>query len=591
MKKLILLLISYFTLSSCERAMKSDTTKLTLVVPASQTDVLSTQKFVKSLNLGLLSTETNENQYNEIFPTGFTTVSGTTPINCYLVTVTAPEDFMNINYCGVDRGAGVERDLTFGTYVGLVRSNSEIVLNVPTGKNRKVMLFGFHVSDITECKDLRNNPQKNLMSFPYYVGSSERIDLDGSDKIVNVQLETPADSNRQDSCNIEAGSPFVSEATHTVYNDTLFPYNKLRIPNTVGFTCEELRFSFYNTPANFTVSSFLYEDRFVLQVGDGVSFTNRVTYGNYNSCASDTSQLSEERVYPTKISKNVWARFTLSDSWINQVRFVSLNRTDITATVKPVSLVSTPAASYSFDLLGLPTKLLNGQCYPFRVAIRNLFGELPTVIASSTLTIVPKFPSAGTAVGMTYSDPGCSSILPNITMGSNQSLSAPVYIKLEVATPTQELGVLEVTKLTGDAGLLAYNVPFRVVHQATTTPVLSKIFLTGFSSGNNIVLNGVDRCVPVAVIFQDQNGLPVLTTAADNIEFLPPPESDLSGVSLYGDQTCSSNLNTGSLSIGAGKVSYVFFLDALSSSTLGQRKLAVRVNNAVKYFTFHIRQN
>lgn len=590
MQKTIFAVCALILFASCERAHNSETTKVTITTPASATDLSQLQNLVNSLNVELLNINTSTTQYLNIEPVGFDAVANSNAVNCYLVAVTAPEPSMNVNRCGIlDESSNTISTLhTFGSYFGLARSNTSLVIDVPSGKDRQIKLFGFHATDINECKDLNLSPKKNFMSYPYLVGTSDKINLTGSAAVVTVQLENPTSANRVDGCSIEVPNNPENEASLAEVDDTYFPFNKLRIPSSPGFSCQQSRFILYNNSTEYIPTGFFSEYLYAIEFGDGTSFTSRVKYDTYEDCLNNSNPSATLRIQPTRNAIRRWLRVFDTDSGLTQMRIRNIDRPDIASTVRSISLVSDPANLYNTDLIGMPNYLQNGVCYPFQLGIRSIYGEFPSVISSSSFSVAPEISS--NVVGQIYNENTCTNSVANITLTSNQSLSAVYYVKLEVAAPTKLRGYFNITKVTGDASINVYKFPFKVEHATTANPVLSYLVLSGFTSLDNLQLSGSDRCVPLTVYLQDQNSLPYIALSTDVIEFSAVPNRNLAGVTLYTENTCTTPL-TGSTPIGIGKSSKTIFVKAVTTFTNSSRKdIRVKVNaNIVSDMAFFLR--
>lgn len=174
----ILLISSFLLLAACERNAGSKA-KLSIQFPQ------VTQS--TSGKVTTLSTNGSTEEWSSITPTGFNT--GNYPFNCYGVYISGPEPFLKANKCG-------QKDFTtpmreFGYWKGGVPAGGTVWFDVESGKDRVVGIFGFHVTDITACKDFTGAAQMNqsLFSKPYFLGETGRLEfLAGETKPVTVNL-------------------------------------------------------------------------------------------------------------------------------------------------------------------------------------------------------------------------------------------------------------------------------------------------------------------------------------------------------------------------------------------------------------------
>lgn len=590
MLKLLLYSFSSILLfSACDRAVNTDTTRLTIQLPSSiSSGVLnSDSNFMRSLNVNILNLDT---QYLEILPTGF--ASGTAPVNCYFITVTGPEEAMNVNYCGkIDSEGQLSKDHSFGTHMGYVSAASAVTVEVPTGRKRVVKLFGFHVTSIDQCKDIADDPNRSAMSYPYYVGKSGETDLDGTTKVVTVQLETPVSNNRMDDCQIRSESPLISEADAIGIETNDFPYGYARIPISVGFTCEPVRFSLYNGGNDKKPAALLSRSNYEFQISiDGTNYEARNLYPNYASCQTDVLSSTTFSISAFREKTEKWIRLTNGDSSITHFRASSISRTDITATASPINFSSVPALIYVFDLIGMPDKIVSGACYPFRIGYRDLYGQFPALASSSDISIHTKL--NGTTLSTTFfTDSGCTSSTSSVVLPTNQSLSTNTYYMrlINSEAMNEQLAEFEVIKNSGGpAGLVTTTkIPVRLIFNATNTPLLSKI---SFSGLRYIATNGSDRCVPLTVNLLDQNGLPYISDGSKSMEILNESLTNMQGVTVYNNKECTATALIGDpVVLGVSDTQITYYLGVSSSTTVGPRKAVFATStNVVKEFFFNV---
>jgi hypothetical protein len=187
--KLLLALTSLMMLvSACERN-SGGKAKLSIQFP----EVTSSTKSEKVSASGVGG---SSDDWANITPSGLT---GATPINCFGVYISGPEDSFKKNSCG-------KKDFTtpmktFGMWKGGVPAGASLSFDVDAGKDRVVGIFGFHATDMTACKDFTGNSEmdKSKLSMPYFIGeSAPQVFAPGSSVNVPVTLAFNSDQSFED---------------------------------------------------------------------------------------------------------------------------------------------------------------------------------------------------------------------------------------------------------------------------------------------------------------------------------------------------------------------------------------------------------
>jgi|GEM_PF-1519371 hypothetical protein len=115
-------------------------------------------------------------------------VNAASEVNCYLVAVSGPEPVLKRNTCTL---LGKVQPLKFGPYVGGVPAGSTIELNVLSGAERTIYLFGMK-ADEGYCRDFSiNGPVKYKVSYPRLLATKTTNLSAGKNQIV---LKMPSDN-------------------------------------------------------------------------------------------------------------------------------------------------------------------------------------------------------------------------------------------------------------------------------------------------------------------------------------------------------------------------------------------------------------
>lgn len=163
--KILFLLVSLIVLGACERN-AGGTSKISIQFP----------EVVKTSNKTIvtMSSTASTEEWSSVVPTGF---SGAYPFNCFGVYVSGPEPALRANQCGREGAAAPMKYI--GKWKGAVTAGKSVELEVESGKDRVVGIFGFHASDLSACKDLTGTAQmdKALLSKPYFLGEKGQLEF------------------------------------------------------------------------------------------------------------------------------------------------------------------------------------------------------------------------------------------------------------------------------------------------------------------------------------------------------------------------------------------------------------------------------
>lgn len=114
-------------------------------------------------------------------------------VNCYMLVVQGPEEFLNRNHCEDSNGA----KHSFGYFVAGIPAtglNQEITLDVPSGSDREILLFGIN-ADAGYCTNLGvDQTVLNNWTKPRYISSTGKIDLKGGEQEAKLTVPVAGSS-------------------------------------------------------------------------------------------------------------------------------------------------------------------------------------------------------------------------------------------------------------------------------------------------------------------------------------------------------------------------------------------------------------
>jgi hypothetical protein len=113
-------------------------------------------------------------------------------INCFFVGVGGPEPEMRKNTCFRNIN-GTTQTYKIGTWAGGIPRNSEVSLDVPSGKDRVIYLAGFNATAAV-CRDFKKNGYPPDQTTFYSLGKAGGVNLEPG-KVVSVPLVVNYDEN------------------------------------------------------------------------------------------------------------------------------------------------------------------------------------------------------------------------------------------------------------------------------------------------------------------------------------------------------------------------------------------------------------
>lgn len=572
----------------------SETTKVNLYLPSASgsssilNGINSVTNFSSSTQVGTFNAPKVETSYLEILPTGFGTNGGVSPVNCYLVVVNGPEDFMRVNRCGMETTSGGNQftpAYEFGTYLGLRTAGSSLELDVPSGKNRQIHLIGFHAISSSECTDVRNGPKKNFMSYPYWLGESGLINLDGTKREVTINLKAPSEAQRLDGCDINVASPNEPPAERISLDSYNFPYGNYYKSDTATPACEPLVFSLLQSSANNYKPGVLDYDSTYSLVASGGASTDRTisTYESYAECTNNVSQTTFA-IPAGKPDKKVWVQLSSSDPTTTNFRAVD-SAGVITSANGDVVVTADATSAYAYDMIGLPQKMVRGLCYNFKVGFRNLHGGFPGGPGTNSANIELKS-DVSPSIGTFYPNANCAAGPVTSVSWTSTSLTSSEYsVLVDPLVGANESAYFSLIQPGIQSELIRNTkIPVRIAQSAEINPVLSRINMSGL---DEVSYGTVGLCLPITVLLQDQYGFPIAATANDKIQVFP---TALNGLNLYTNNFCVTLLALSQdIAITAGNMSFTFYVSVPTGAPVGLRRVGVNVNSSIgKIFRFNL---
>lgn len=426
-------------LFSCTRAV-DDKTSVTITLPNSQ----SIQRFSRNLTALNISDGVEAGVANAA--TDFAPDPGNVAeydTNCYLVTVSYPEEAANRNYCGskdLIRAAAAppvnsptttdDVALTPSFYfsqnfAGLIdpQVSSEVVLtDIAIGSRRQFTVIAVPTTDPSSCKNLLDQPfDKGSMLKPRIVGSvTQDISAGGDPVIIAVDTANPTDTFED--CVITETKLNFPHAEKTIIEQETFPFNYMRANSKpIGAICQPLmvglRASISGTDREVPAALNFNGTASVLKSRSGSTFQVIKTYNTHEYCIADT--------YGTAGSDT----FTLQRNQTSRKRWIRVPTETGSTTYKaaltdPVPEIDTyQEATFKLGLAGhimidhnIPRVLQLDTCYLVSSTLRSITGE-----ASQSATAGLIMTNSGTA-GLEFfqSASDCKDGIPspNITIAS-----------------------------------------------------------------------------------------------------------------------------------------------------------------------------
>ena len=168
-------------LSACQRK-TGDTTTLNITFPGNPTGAKLNAKVVS----GNVSIKSNFSS---------TTPSSIADFSCFGITIGGPEPELNRDVCGNADGTN---KTVFGIMAGLVGAGTSLTLDVPSGNDRVIRVFGMkRVNGSIACPEVHNMSdyaQTNL-SAPYILGETSGIQMPAGGE-VSVSINASFDATK-----------------------------------------------------------------------------------------------------------------------------------------------------------------------------------------------------------------------------------------------------------------------------------------------------------------------------------------------------------------------------------------------------------
>lgn len=507
-------------LSGCDRLSLQDSSKVRIQFPSAQSLTSKAEAFV---------TSGGTTPDGRPIPTGFT---GSAPINCYLVTVTGPEEALRRNTCARDDNSAPARNV--GPWTGGVPAGGELTMEVPSGDSREFLVIGFYAPD-GQCKDFKSAGFGDGLSRPYVLGSKAGMKLRAGETTV-VDIPITYDSEKWfDSCRgpdfPEDGpsNPGASIPTRITSSKDWFPANTyvLGACTSVGvfLSDDQNRHGVLPTDTQFSLS---------------LNGTQVGIYQSYDEChqmlgTSPTSTIAAGQNFKDVVFRAPDTPGPLEISITNVSSAVVLQ-----AQTKTYQIVD--SGLKGVELQGARS-ILPDLCYPFKLTRRYIdAGNSPdNAMSPGVVTLAP---GAGLSV---YSTSDCSGAAQtSITIPSYTSSTA-VWVK-----STGTAGQNSITLSGASFVSLTQN-----IYRGGGTNTPSKLELRGHSDGPTR-----DFCYnsPFEAILVNDQHTAVLAPSPLEIQFTS------SSAEYFSDSACSYPVS--SVSLAAGQYSVPFFLKARTPQAL-----------------------
>ncbi|UXR66222.1 hypothetical protein EZJ49_08165 [Bdellovibrio bacteriovorus] len=528
MKNYSVLLLSglFVGLTGCDRLSLQDSSKVRIQFPSAQSLAAKTETFATT------GGTTNDGRP---IPTGFT---GSAPINCYLVTVTGPEESLRKNTCTRDDNSMTPKKV--GPWTGGVPAGGELTMEVPSGESREFSVIGFHAPE-GQCKDFKSAGFGDALSRPYMLGGKSGLKLRAGETVV-VDVPITYDPEKWfDSCDgpdfpDDHSGPGGSSPTRIASSKDWFPANTyiLGACSSVGVYLSDDQNRHGVLPTDTTFSIFL----------NGVQ-TN--IYQSYEECSQSLGSFSTATIPAGENFKDVVFR-------VPDVQgSLSLTIADISSSV----LLQPQAKTYNIVGLGQKGVELEGAssvlpdlCYPYKITRRSMDagGNPDNAMSPGTVDF-----STGPGLSI-YTTAGCSGTPAIKATIPSYSASTAVWIKTSGTAGENTItlsgsGFTTLTQALRRGG--GQNIPWGIE-------------VRGHRDGPSR-----DFCYnsPYQTILVNEQHTAVL--AADRVDIeLPSPGAD-----YYTDNGCMTTA-TNSVSIPTGAYSTPFYIKARMPKLLSLQAVA-----------------
>ncbi|NUN05108.1 MAG: hypothetical protein HUU57_05040 [Bdellovibrio sp.] len=526
MKNHVILMLFVVGSLGCDRLKLDEQTKIQIQLPQAQS-VMSHKGMVTTFG-------------GRPVPSG---VTGSTPINCYLIAAGGPEEALQRNICKRDDTASVS---TFaprkvGLWTGAAPAGSSLSFDVPSGKDRVIYVVGFHAVSAAACRDFKAHgfPNDSELSHPYLMGEKGGLELKpGETKDLPLEV-TFNENNRFDNCKGPdfpedgGGEGINSPSTPTTLTVTknFFPFQKF-----ANSSCQS--FDLILEDSQGRQSSF--GSPFTVGLNVEMEGTSHSMYTNYEDCNADV---------------NVQTTFTFpANTNRMQVVFRTVYNYPTPVTVTATSIASPSALAFSAPIMSVedgagiapdlfgPDRLLPGVCYPMTAKLKQISnGPVYNYSATSSNIL---YDAATLGVYSTAAD--CTADANPLSMVNFPSyqIEAPLYVKMKSST-------VMISPIIFQAGTFLQNT--KGLYRGDGTATASRLDIRGINQ-----FGGISYChnEPHEVFFTNEMGVPLINTTATTVNLSG------SGLSFYGNTSdCVGASNPiYAVNIAAGEVSGKYFV-------------------------------
>lgn len=580
MKNLFSLVLTASVFISCTRAVDTENSKVVIQLPEVSSASLKNNTVnskVSILSDGISSEETSTEEFSSVEPTAF---SGTAPINCYLVGIGGPENFLNVNFAGPIVNGVLQATYKFGPFIGLRKAGESIEFMVAPGENRVVYIFGVLASDINDCKDLQTEkPSKASFSKPYMLGQSSPLKfIAGQDVVVPVSLNQPVATNKVDDFFFASFGDKISlpPATMAVIENNSFPQNTLRKKS--GLACEPLditlRASETSGPG---ILQYPIQASVVSQDFTHTSNSLPIIYENFSKCMSDDSTPSVT-IPAGQAFKRVWTKTSLSDLQSVDLSVAVSGLAAGTAWQNPTRAFSVRQESdFKFEIIA-PRAAVKNMCLPFKVNFRKLYGTFPTT-STVNVNLTSNFYGGSAVVPALFFETAANcnnnaSAVTSMTMTSGTS-SRDMYFKL-VDDSNLFFGIQAVSDVASPVFVLAGNTGVQINKEIAAIPFVTEMrfnYKNYFKTGD---------CIPLNMEFLDQKGNYLIPASIASVTVLSKTTDLDVRVNPTDYKTCStgtsmtSGTGTGASTSGETTKFYV------SATTVGRKELVLKYTTGIQ---------
>lgn len=535
----LLLSVLFVGLTGCDRLSLKDSSKVRIQFPSAQSLASKAEAF---------STTGGTTNDGRPIPTGFT---GSTPINCYLVTVTGPEEALRKNTCTRDDNSMTPRKV--GPWTGGVPAGGELTMEVPSGDGREFSIIGFHAPD-GQCKDFKAAGFGDGLSRPYMLGAKPGLKLRAGETIV-VDVPITYDPDKWfDSCDgpdfpeDSSGPGGTTTPTKLVLEKEWFPANTLvsEACSSVGVSLRDNSDRSASMPISFTFTM-------------AVNGTATPTYGSYSECSQNVASYPHQYVAPNQNYVQVYFKMP---AYTGPVTF------DISPSL-PLQTVVNPMVAVTDGLHGLelagPRDILPGICYSYSL-MRNPLGTGSNYYMSPAPVSIA--PSANLTV---YSDVGCTTPVTTMTIPAHYN-KTDVWVKTTATTASFHTVQLSAS---------GFYTATQKVYRGSGSPAPIGFEINGPNSG--LVRGACSSSYTARLVNQYHTTVPAI--AATTVNF-----ANLGSFDYYANSTCTNGSEITSVSIPSGQHSAVFYARpktsgsqtlAISGDTLSPRSYQVYVLGAL----------